>query len=427
MKKMLLIALFLLLAALPALAHMHNDAGHETKAGIQALAGSAVISTDTPAYIFYNEACDMCSAYIKTELLPLLAESGISNIEMKDYINERKNRDELNEMNEMYGIPANLKGHIMVFIRGRVILAGHVPGNIVRKLLSGDAIGADDKILVYQDKMENAKTYIAWGFKGEPKDYPIDADIGEYLAWFNANKNTLAEPSFPRYGAWTALLPLVVSAGFLDGINPCAFAVLLFFIAFLFTIHKTRAGVWKMGLAYISAIFLAYFLIGIGLMKALMFTGNPHFMAKLGAWLIIGLGIVNIANFLLPEKRKLNLGIPHFAKEPVKKWMYKATLPAAFILGFLVGLCTFPCSGGIYVAVVGLLAAKATYMHGLAYLVVYNLMFVLPLFIILIAASTRTAAERLASWERSQSKIVKLMSGLVMIALGIVILLWFVH
>ncbi len=414
----------LVLAAAGHSDHSHSDAEMKALTG----AGTADIPENSnykTAVLYYNEACGMCKSYLTEELIPLLNEMGIKNIVMKDYINEKQNRVELNELNDRYGIPAKLKGHFMIFIDDKIVLAGHVPKDIVKDLLSTQ--NSIERFIVYQDEMDEPKSYIAWGFRGEPKEYSIGAPISDYISWFDANKNTLQEPSFPKSSDWLSLLPIVLSSGLFDGINPCAFAVLLFFIAFLYTLHKTRVGIWKLGIVYIFAIFLAYLLIGLGLLKTFIFSGSPHFMAKLGAWLIIGLGGINVVNFLLPDGKKLNLGIPSFAKEPIKKWMYKATIPAAFILGFLVGICEFPCSGGIYVAIVGLLAVKTTFLQGLWYLAAYNLMFVVPLIVILFAASSKTATEKLSLWERSQSKIVKLVSGLVMLALGIIILLWFVH
>ncbi|MBM4466616.1 MAG: hypothetical protein FJ014_13865 [Chloroflexi bacterium] len=94
--------------------------------------------------------------------------------------------------------------------------------------------------------------------------------------------------------------------------------------------------------------------------------------------------------------------------------------------GFLVGLCTFPCSGGIYVAIVGLLSTRTTYFQGLGYLSLYNLMFVMPLVIILALATDRRVLHRLRLAQQSQSRRLRLLSGLLMIATGVVILLWFV-
>ncbi len=377
------------------------------------------------AVVYYNEACEMCSMYLKEELIPTLEKIGIKNIIKKDYVNEKENRVELNDLNEKYNIPPTLQGHFEIFIDNKIVLGGHAPEQIMIDLLTKNL--NFDKILVLQDEMENAKSYSIWGFKGDAKEYPIKTPVKEYIDWFNENKALLKTPEKNYKSSWNfpVMLPLIISTGFLDGINPCAFAVLLFFLAFLYTMHRTKASIWKMGATYIFAIFLAYFLIGLGLMKAFIFTGSPHLMAKISAYLLLGLGIINFYGYIVPNT-KIKLGIPSFSKKYLQNWIYKATIPAAFIVGFLVGLCTFPCSGGMYVAVVGLLAVKATYIQGLTYLVIYNIFFVTPLIIMLLLASNEKTTEKLSIWERSESKIVKLISGIVMIALGLIILIWFV-
>src|SRR3989344_5954715 len=45
--------------------------------------------------------------------------------------------------------------------------------------------------------------------------------------------------------------------------------------------------------------------------------------------------------------------------------MKQASLPAAFMLGALVGVCEFPCTGGPYLMVLGLLHDQGTYLRGL--------------------------------------------------------------
>jgi len=377
------------------------------------------------AVVYYNEACSMCSMYIKQELIPELERLGISNIIKKDYVNEKQNRVDLNDLNKKYNIPPTLQGHFMVFIDNKIILGGHVPRHIINDILTKEV--EFEKILVLQDEMSDAESYFAWGFKGNAKEYAINSPISEYESWFNENEDSLKSPESSYESSWSMslMLPLILSTGFLDGINPCALAVLLFFIAFLYTIHRTKANILKMGITYILAIFLAYFLIGLGLIKAFVFTGYPHLIAKIGAYLLIMLGIINISNFLLPN-HSINLGIPAFSKKYLKQWMYKSTIPAAFVMGFLVGLCTFPCSGGMYVAIVGLLAANTTYLQGMFYLIVYNIMFVMPLVIILVATSSKRATNRISKWEQSQSKVLKLVLGVIMIALGLAIIFWFV-
>ena len=105
--------------------------------------------------------------------------------------------------------------------------------------------------------------YKVW-ISREIKTYDIREPITTYLNETPSYNSV----SRSKTGFWR-LFAVVTSSAFLDGLNPCAFAVLLFFIGFLFTIKQTRAKIWQMGLIYVGAIYLAYFLIGIELHRPL--------------------------------------------------------------------------------------------------------------------------------------------------------------
>ena len=428
MKKIFAKILISAVLSLVAVAPMRWANAHEDHAQTE-----EVTAFDT-AIIYYNEACAMCATYIKNDLPQDLAVWGISNFVKKDYVNEKTNRVAMNDMMRAAGVPLDLQSHIMTFIGEKYILGGHIPKTTIDEIFLPVNAARFKKIMVYQDEMHSdAKDYKIWAmptyaddFVGEAKTYPINTGIGEYLDYLEKNKDTLINSTKvnDKLSKYKSLLPVVLVSGFLDGINPCAFAVLLFFIAFLFSLKKTRGSIWKMGLVYIGAIYLAYFLIGLGITKALLFANAPHFMAELGAWLVIILGVINLLGILFPSF-PIKLKIPAASKETLQNWMHKATLPAAFVLGFLVGLCTFPCSGGIYVAIIGLLAARTTYFTGLGFLILYNIMFVVPLFIILLLSSNKYAVEKLARLEQTESKHMKLISAFTMIALGAIILVFF--
>jgi cytochrome c biogenesis protein CcdA len=215
----------------------------------------------------------------------------------------------------------------------------------------------------------------------------------------------------------------VVITGLLDSVNPCALAVILLLIAFLFTLRKSRGRIVMLGSVYIGMIFLVYFAIGLGLLQSVRLSDDPHFVARLGAWLLIGLGVINLIEFAYPNF-PIKLHMPAFAGARTNELIRMATLPATVGAGLLVGLCTFPCSGGIYVAVITLLNAKTTMAWGIGYLALYNVMFVLPLFAILGAAGNRVTAKAWATWEREHASVLRLGFGAAMVALGAGMLLW---
>jgi cytochrome c-type biogenesis protein len=238
------------------------------------------------------------------------------------------------------------------------------------------------------------------------------------LVMRDANIGTQALWDMSRHGSW--LLPLVGVAALLDSINPCAFSVLLLTIAFLLSIGKLRSSVLTIGGSYIFGIFFVYLLIGFGLLQTMHLFDTPHFMAKVGAALLIVLGLINIANEFVPAF-PVKLAIPHAAHHKMAVLMQRASIPTALVLGGLVGLCEFPCTGGPYLLVLGLLHDQVTYYTGASYLVLYNLIFVAPLVLILLIASDRAVLGKVQEWQQNRKKSMRWGGGAAMIALGVAI------
>src|SRR3989344_3537581 len=159
-------------------------------------------------------------------------------------------------------------------------------------------------------------------------------------------------------GAW--LLPLVFFSALLDSVHPCSFSILLVTIAFLLGLQMTRKKILQIGGSYVAGIFGAYLFIGLGLLKVLHLFNTPHFMGKLGAGLLIIFGILNLLNYLFP-RFPIKLRLPKVAHSAMGGLLEKASFPAAFGLGLLVGICQFPCMGGPYLMVIGLLRDQVTY------------------------------------------------------------------
>ncbi len=224
-------------------------------------------------------------------------------------------------------------------------------------------------------------------------------------------------------------LVTVLAAAAVDGINPCAFTVLLLFItAMLATLQadeqnvaSVRARLLSRGGIYIAAIFLTYLGLGVGLLKTLDFFTRQHAPARFGALIAILFGLWMLKDFFLPDwgwrlQAPGRIGV--IARQSAKK----ATIPALVIGGFLIGLCTVPCSGAVYLGVLSLLALQPTAMLGYGYLVLYNLVFVLPLIGILLFASARPTLNRLAHWNLHHKEWVRLVLGGGVVVMGLLIL-----
>lgn len=219
----------------------------------------------------------------------------------------------------------------------------------------------------------------------------------------------------------TPILSVVLISGFIDSFNPCAISLLLIYISMMFTLQKDRKEIFYFGLTYVLSIYITYLLIGLGLLRAgTLFTSYP--ITKAGAVLVIFFGLMNIKEYFFPNA-PFSIRIPIKIRAVVSKYAYQATIASAIIVGILIGLYEFPCSGAIYLAVVSLLSSQTSFWTGLIYLLIYNLMFVLPLILIFVAATNKITTERYINLQEKHGRKLHLLLAIAMIILGIVMIM----
>ncbi|BAS29267.1 cytochrome c biogenesis CcdA family protein [Limnochorda pilosa] len=225
-------------------------------------------------------------------------------------------------------------------------------------------------------------------------------------------------------------LPVVLAAGLVDGINPCAFTVLLLFTVTLLTGHGTAMGadtgamrtrVLLLGGTFIWAIFLTYLALGVGLLRASGWLAQNHLGARLGALSAVFLGLWMMKDSFLPEWGP-RLGAPAVLGDVLRRWGSRMSFVAMLVLGILVGACTVPCSGAVYLAVLSMLALRQEFARPYVYLVLYNVMFVVPLLVILVGASMGPTLRSLNRWNLHHREKMRLALGTGAVALGLFIL-----
>jgi cytochrome c biogenesis protein CcdA len=224
-------------------------------------------------------------------------------------------------------------------------------------------------------------------------------------------------------------LPAVLVAGVVDGINPCAFTVLLLFITAILagltsgqrTPGEARRRILTMGSIYISAIFLTYLALGVGMLKTIDLLTRQHLPARIGALLAVLFGLWMLKDFFLPGWG-WRLQAPRVVAEVAHASARNATVPGLIMGGFLIGLCTVPCSGAVYLAVLSLMALQPSALLGYGYLLLYNVVFILPLVGILVLASSRPTLSRLSHWNLHHKEWVRLALGGGVVAMGLLIL-----
>jgi cytochrome c biogenesis protein CcdA len=243
----------------------------------------------------------------------------------------------------------------------------------------------------------------------------------------------------------------IVSVGLVDGINPCAFTVIVFFISFLALQGYTKRELTAIGLCFILAVFVTYLLIGLGAFTFLYRINKFWLVSKIINY-SVGLFSIAIAAFALHdffkfrktgETEGLALQLPKTVKDQIHKVVgihYRVNKNApqdgpqerhmarlilsALITGFLISLLEAVCTGQTYLPTITFILKTTTLkLHALAYLVIYNLMFVVPLFIIFVFALLGITSAQFSNFLKKHLLVIKILMAILFFGLGI-FLIW---
>jgi len=228
-------------------------------------------------------------------------------------------------------------------------------------------------------------------------------------------------------------LPVVLIAGLIDGINPCAFATIIFFLSYLQIARRSPREMLMVGIAFIFAVFLAYFMAGLVLHSILAkiqehVSGiKPYF-----DWGFAGLAIIAaILSFRDAGKAKagksdeMTLALPAFLKDRIRGVIRTGAkarrfVIAAFLAGIIISFLELACTGQVYVPII--YSIQQGRLDAVAWLFAYNLAFILPLVVIFAMAFFGMSNKALIDFQLRHTFSVKIALGIVFLALAAVIL-----
>lgn len=227
-------------------------------------------------------------------------------------------------------------------------------------------------------------------------------------------------PSLENISAQEMTIPLVIVAGLADGINPCAFSVLIILL-FTLSVAGSRKKMVTVGACFIGTVFVFYFLSGLGIFYLIQLAEISRAIGIIAAGIAFILGAISLFEGVF-DREKPTLAIPGSKKGIIGDYIQKASVPASIILGVLVGMFELPCTGGIYLAILSLISDKMTMAEGIPLLLVYNVFFVLPLVLILCAVVFGLPLERVDRWRQEHRRAVRIIMGLVLLGLGVLLI-----
>ena len=225
----------------------------------------------------------------------------------------------------------------------------------------------------------------------------------------------------------------VVAAGLVDGINPCAFATLIFFVSYLTLSGRKGKEVLFVGIAFTLGVFLAYLAVGLGLYQVLELLGSTLDIVSTIVYILTGILCLVLAVFSFLDFQKARRGeigdmllkLP----EPMRKRINAAIRKGrgsthyaigAFFAGILISFLELACTGQIYLpTIIYVSSIPELRLQAIFYLILYNLLFILPLVIIFVLVYFGTTSKDLTKFLQKNAAIVKLAMTIVFITLGI--------
>lgn len=212
--------------------------------------------------------------------------------------------------------------------------------------------------------------------------------------------------------------------GFLDGFNPCAISILMIFSSFLITIEKRKQLIF-IGMFFIMGSFLANFLLGFGLLKIAELISNfklfsiiIYVLTFLVCLYVIIINFIDIYNGLMKKKNiknMLSLKVRYKINQVMSKGIVSKTLfLSSFLIGFVIAILEFGCTGQLYLPAV--MYFKEMSLDGIINLLIYNLMFIVPLLLFLFLALFINP-EKIQKNIMEKSFIIKIVINIILIIL----------
>lgn len=217
-------------------------------------------------------------------------------------------------------------------------------------------------------------------------------------------------------------LGTIIMTALVDSINPCAIGVLILLISSLVAAKK-KDKMLKVGMLYIGAVFLTYFLYGLGLIGflAVIPQSVAEYISIFVGMIVVLAGIIEIKDYFWYGEG-FSLAIPHKYVEKIKEKMKNVSIGTVLFLGVFVASVELPCTGGPYLAITLLLSQNFN-LGALLMLILYNIIFVLPLVVILVMVLLGVNVSKVQNWKQNNKSYMRLFTGLLLIGLGWLLML----
>jgi cytochrome c biogenesis protein CcdA len=224
-------------------------------------------------------------------------------------------------------------------------------------------------------------------------------------------------------------LPAILLGGLIDGVNPCAFAVITFLISYL---SLSRGGGRRtalvFGLLFTLGVFICYFLIGLGLSELFAFVQEHRGIVR-GIYGMTGLvclvfGVLAVWDTHRATKGEaMRFGMPKTihkaAHSLIRRQVGRGALGLGTVfLGMMVSALELVCTGQIYLPSLVLMNQSGRNLRSLGLLIAYNLAFIVPLVLVVVLGAYGVGSKQLAAWGKRHAALTRALMALLFVGLA---------
>ena len=355
-------------------------------------------------YFFWGEGCPHCN---DEKIILKTLKTKYPQLFVKSYEvwYDKKNAKFFSEMAEAYG--KRPEGVPMTFIGNFKPVVGYRNNEVTGKII-------EDRIrycmtLSCIDPIEKL---------GKPFQKTIVTEEDEVVSL----------PLFGKIDTTKMALPgLTIMLAGMDGFNPCAFFVLFTLLGIL-VYAQSRRRMLLIGGTFVFFSGFIYFIFMAAWLNLFLHIGQLKIITVVAGVIALIIASINIKDFFF-FKRGVSLAIPEKAKPRLFERM-RALLKATSLTSMLIGTIVLAVAANAYelLCTVGfpMVFTRILTLHNLPtftyylYLIFYNVVYVIPLAVIVLVFTITLGSRKLTEW---QGQVLKLISGLMMLGLGLVLLI----
>jgi cytochrome c biogenesis protein CcdA len=233
----------------------------------------------------------------------------------------------------------------------------------------------------------------------------------------------------------TLTLSIVLGAGLLDGINPCAFTTIIFLISYLSLVGASRKRMLYTGGTFTAAVFLTYFVIGLVFFNFARLLLREQGVAKIvNLVLLVLVGALAVFSFfdfvkcLKGKAADMSLQLPGFLKKGIHEKIRNfarhkvAMVGTSFVLGVVIAGMELTCTGQVYIPIVTMISEPRHRIMAISYLLAYNIAFIIPLAAVFLLVAFGLTSQKLGELFKRHIAGVKLGFAVLFVLMAIMII-----